>query len=25
VIAVIGAVLLTWVVRLVSGNRGANL
>ena len=25
VIAVIGAVLLTWVVRLISGNRGANL
>jgi uncharacterized membrane protein YeaQ/YmgE (transglycosylase-associated protein family) len=25
VIAVIGAVLLTWLVRLVSGNRGANL
>jgi uncharacterized membrane protein YeaQ/YmgE (transglycosylase-associated protein family) len=25
VIAVIGAVLLTWVVRLVSGNRRANL
>ena len=25
VIAVIGAVILTWVVRLVSGNRGANL
>jgi uncharacterized membrane protein YeaQ/YmgE (transglycosylase-associated protein family) len=25
VIAVIGAVLLTWVVRLVAGNRGANL
>jgi uncharacterized membrane protein YeaQ/YmgE (transglycosylase-associated protein family) len=25
VIAVIGAVLLTLVVRLVSGNRGANL
>jgi uncharacterized membrane protein YeaQ/YmgE (transglycosylase-associated protein family) len=24
-IAVVGAVLLTWVVRLVSGNRGANL
>ena len=25
VIAVIGAVILTWIVRLVSGNRGANL
>jgi uncharacterized membrane protein YeaQ/YmgE (transglycosylase-associated protein family) len=25
VIAVIGAVLLTWVVRLITGNRGANL
>jgi uncharacterized membrane protein YeaQ/YmgE (transglycosylase-associated protein family) len=25
VIAVIGAVILTWLVRLVSGNRGANL
>src|SRR5260370_32541365 len=25
VIAVIGAVLLTWVVRLISGNRSANL
>jgi uncharacterized membrane protein YeaQ/YmgE (transglycosylase-associated protein family) len=25
VIAVIGAVLLTWVLRLISGNRGANL
>jgi uncharacterized membrane protein YeaQ/YmgE (transglycosylase-associated protein family) len=25
VIAVIGAVLLTWLVRLVTGNRGANL
>ena len=24
-IAVLGAVILTWVVRLVSGNRGANL
>ena len=25
IIAVIGAVLLTWLVRLISGNRGANL
>jgi uncharacterized membrane protein YeaQ/YmgE (transglycosylase-associated protein family) len=25
VIAVIGAVLLTWIVRLVTGNRAANL
>jgi uncharacterized membrane protein YeaQ/YmgE (transglycosylase-associated protein family) len=25
VIAVIGAVILTWLVRLISGNRGANL
>ena len=25
VIAVIGAVLLTWVVRLITGNRAANL
>lgn len=25
VIAVIGAVILTWIVRLLSGNRGANL
>ena len=25
VIAVIGAVILTWIVRLISGNRGANL
>ena len=25
VIAVIGAVILTWIVRLISGNRGAEL
>jgi uncharacterized membrane protein YeaQ/YmgE (transglycosylase-associated protein family) len=25
IIAVIGAVILTWVVRLISGNRSANL
>ncbi len=25
VIAVIGAVILTWIVRLISGNRSANL
>lgn len=25
VIAVIGAVILTWLLRLISGNRGANL
>ena len=25
VIAVIGAVVLTWLLRLISGNRGANL
>jgi uncharacterized membrane protein YeaQ/YmgE (transglycosylase-associated protein family) len=25
VIAVIGAVILTWILRLISGNRGANL
>lgn len=24
-IATVGAVLLTWIVRLISGNRGANL
>jgi uncharacterized membrane protein YeaQ/YmgE (transglycosylase-associated protein family) len=25
VIAVIGAIILTWILRLISGNRGANL
>jgi uncharacterized membrane protein YeaQ/YmgE (transglycosylase-associated protein family) len=25
VIAVVGAVILTWIVRLISGNRSANL
>jgi uncharacterized membrane protein YeaQ/YmgE (transglycosylase-associated protein family) len=25
IIATIGAVILTWILRLISGNRGANL
>jgi uncharacterized membrane protein YeaQ/YmgE (transglycosylase-associated protein family) len=25
VIAVVGAIILTWIVRLITGNRGANL